>query len=199
MKISPSLPSHSLPVRAETPDTMVLVIRRLAWSEASAVLVWRASWRQRLCLLTGALKIPMPLIAPLCGAQRRVVGFLSFLASFFYPLFQYHALTPPTPIRCLQTGSIARSRKPSIWNKFLSWWSESLWMAIKDSQIHSLKMEGEEEEGWQDGEGLSGNKLSRGCFHTKRLADLRRAWRLSLVKKWMIFYFTPNLQLWLLK
>lgn len=67
-------------------------------------------------------------------------------------------------------------------------------MAIKDSQKHSLKMEGEEEEGWQDGEGLSGNKLSRGC-HTKRLADLWRACRLSVVEKWMILYFTPNLQL----
>lgn len=199
MKISPSLPSHSLPVRAETPDTMVLVIRRLAWSEALAVLVWRASWRRRLCLLIGALKIPMPLIAPLCGAQRRVVGFLSFLASFFYPLFQYHALAFPTPIRYLQTGSFAWSRKSSIWNQFLSWWPESLWMAIKESQIHSLKKEGEEEDGWQNGEGLSGNELSRGCSYMKGLADLWRAWLLSFVEKWMIFYLTPNLQLWLLK
>lgn len=49
-------------------------------------------------------------------------------------------------------------------------------MAIKESQIHSLKMEGEEEEdGWQNGEGLSGNELSRGCSYMKGLADLWRA------------------------
>lgn len=109
MKISPSLPSHSLPVRAETPDTMVLVIKRLAWSEASVVLVWRASWRRRPCLLIGALEIPMPLTAPLCGVQRRVVGFLSFFGKFFLSFVSLpctHSF-PSHAIGYLQTGSIA--------------------------------------------------------------------------------------------
>lgn len=86
MKIIPSLLIHSLLIRAETPATMTLVIKRLVWSEASVVLVQMASWRRRQLLLTGTLKIPMPLTAPLCGVQRQVVSFL-FSFSVFSKLF----------------------------------------------------------------------------------------------------------------
>lgn len=78
MKIMPSLPCRSLPVRAETPGTMAPVIKRLAWSKASVILAQMASGRQRQLRLTGVLKMPTPLPAPLCGVQRQAVFFLSF-------------------------------------------------------------------------------------------------------------------------
>lgn len=81
VKMTPSLPTHSPLVRWGTPGTMAHLPKRPAWSAASAGSPHRAAWRWRQLLITGDLKIPMPLTAPPCGVQRQVVCFPFFSCS----------------------------------------------------------------------------------------------------------------------
>ena len=78
VKVTPSLPSHSPLVRWGTPGTTAHLAKRPARPAASAGSAHRAAWRWRQLLITGDLKIPMPLAAPPSGVQRQVVCFPFF-------------------------------------------------------------------------------------------------------------------------
>lgn len=127
-KMTPSLPTHSPLVRWGTPGTMAHLPKRPAWSAASAGSPHRAAWRWRQLLITGDLKIPMPLTAPPCGVQRQVVCFPFFSCSSIVCSLVGRSPYPPLSLPHFPSPPPASfSPPPSLKKNFLQKKEALLW------------------------------------------------------------------------
>lgn len=185
---------HSPHVRWETSGTMAHLLKRPVWSAASVTSPQMAAWRWRQLSITGDLKTPMPLTAPLCGVQRQVICFPFFLVRVLCLLYLVLVLLlSPIPqekkISTTKNHCLAKQRtKESLFEINFCSYDQDLTSVCTNKRIRNGKLKRRMV--------AELTQQQSGSLFIWRSFSFWRDWFISFVVsiKWDLFLFTPYLK-----